>query len=68
MPPEGAIGNEKDIRRPMRTANVMRALASAQYLSFAGMQNLVKDEAQSLSRMQMELAAARISAVNECFY
>ena len=81
VPPEGAIGNETDIWAPMRAANVVRALslvpdalrdwrslASAQYLSLAGMRNFVKDEARSLSRMQMELVAARVSAVNECFY
>lgn len=81
VPPEGAVGNEADLWQPMRTANVVRALslvpdalrdwralASAQYLSFAGMQNFIKDEARSLSRMQMELVAARVSAVNECFY
>lgn len=81
VPPEGAIGNEADIWPPMRAANVVRALslvpdalrdwralASAQYLSFVGMQNFVKDEARHLDRMQMELVAARVSAVNECFY
>ena len=81
VPPEGAVGNEADLWPPMRTANVVRALslvpnavrcwraiASAQYLSFAGMQNFVKDEARSLTRMQMELIAGRVSAVNECFY
>jgi len=81
VPPDGAVGNEADLWPPMRTANVVRALslvpealrdwraiASAQYLSFAGMQNFVKDEARSLTRMQMELIAGRVSAVNECFY
>lgn len=81
VPPEGAVGNEADLWPPMRTANVVRALslvpdalrdwralASAQYLSFAGMRNFVKDDARSLNRMQMELVAARVSAVNECFY
>lgn len=81
IPPDGAIGNEADLWPPNRTANVVRALslvpnalrdwraiASAQYLSFAGMQNFVKDEARSLTRMQMELVAGRVSAVNECFY
>ena len=81
VPPDGAVGEEADLWPPMRTANVVRALslvpnalrdwraiASAQYLSFAGMQNFVKDEARSLNRMQMELIAGRVSAVNECFY
>ena len=81
VPPEGAIGNEADLWPPMRAANVVRALslvpdalrdwrslASAQYLSFAGMRNFVQDDARHLTRMQMELVAARVSAVNECFY
>jgi len=81
VPPEGAIGNEADLWPSTRTANVVRALslvpdalrdwralASAQYLSFAGMRNFVRDEARYLSRMQMELVAARVSAINECFY
>ena len=81
VPPDGAVGEEADLWPPGRTANVVRALslvpealrdwraiASAQYLSFAGMQNFVKDEARSLTRMQMELIAGRVSAVNECFY
>lgn len=81
VPPDGTVGKEADLWPPGRTANVVRALslvpealrdwraiASAQYLSFAGMQNFVKDEARSLTRMQMELIAGRVSAVNECFY
>ena len=81
VPPDGSVGNEADLWPPGRTANVVRALslvpdavrdwralAAAQYLSFAGMQNFVKDEARSIDRMQMELVAGRVSAVNACFY
>jgi hypothetical protein len=82
VPPEGAVGNEADLwPAGGRTANVVRALtlvpdglrnwrdlASAQYLSLQGMRNLVKDDARSINRMQMELIAGRVSAVNECFY
>ena len=63
------------------TANVVRALTlvpdalrdwrnlgNAQYLSFAGMQNFVQDPDRSINRMQTELIAGRVSAVNECFY
>ena len=81
VPPEGSVGAEADLWPPGRTANVVRALslvpdavrdwralAAAQYLSFAGMGNFVKDEARAINRMQMELVAGRVSAVNECFY
>lgn len=43
-------------------------LARAQYLSVEGMANMGQDEARCINRMQMELIAARVSAVNECFY
>ena len=81
VPPDGSVGKESDLWPPGRTANVVRALSSvpnavrdwralaaAQYLSFAGMQNFVRDDARSVNRMQMELVAGRVSAVNECFY
>ncbi len=82
VPAEGAVGNEADLYAGLpRAANVVRALtlvpdalrdwralAGAQYLSFEGMRNFVKDEARSIDRKQMELIAGRVSAVNECFY
>ena len=81
VPPHGAVGAEADLWPPGRTANVVRALtlvpdalrdwralATAQYLSFAGMQNFVQDPARAINRMQMELVAGRVSAINECFY
>lgn len=81
VPPDGAVGREADLWEIGRTANVVRALtlvpdalrdwrdlSAAQYLSFPGMQNFVKDDARSINRMQMELVAGRVSAVNECFY
>lgn len=81
IPPEGATGKEADLWQDGWAPNVLRALtlvpdalrawrelAGAQYLSFAGMKNLVKDEARTINRMQMELVAGRVSAVNECFY
>ncbi len=80
VPPGGAVGNEADLWDD-RTANVLRALSlvpdavrdwslvgGAQYLSMAGMANLVQDENRSINRMQMELVAGRVSSVNECFY
>lgn len=80
IPVDGAVGNESDLWGE-RTANVVRALslvpdavrdwyliAGAQYLSIKGMANLIKDDNRSINRMQMELIAGRVSAVNECFY
>jgi AhpD family alkylhydroperoxidase len=32
------------------------------------MTNFVKDDNRSINRMQMELIAGRVSAINECFY
>ena len=79
--PNGTVGNESDLWPQGRGPNVVRALslvpdalrdwralAAAQYLSFSGMQNFVKDDARSINRMQMELIAGRVSSINECFY
>jgi hypothetical protein len=81
VPIDGAVGNEADLWEQGRGANVLRALSlvpdavrewralsAAQYLSLEGMWNYVKDDARSINRMQMELIAGRVSAVNECFY
>jgi len=81
VPREGAVGPEADLFTHTRAANVVRALtlvpdalrdwrelAAAQYLSFAGMANYVKDPDRAIDRLQMELVAGRVSAVNECFY
>ena len=81
VPREGATGNEANLFQHTRAANVVRALtlvpdalrdwrdlSAAQYLSFAGMANYVKDENRAIDRMQMELVAGRVSAVNECYY
>ena len=81
VPRDGDVGNEADLWSHGRTANVVRALtlvpdalrdwraiAAAQYLSLQEMGNLGHHEARSINRMQMELIAGRVSAVNECFY
>ncbi|MBL8344437.1 MAG: hypothetical protein JNN03_03280 [Rubrivivax sp.] len=81
VPREGAVGPEADLFKHTRAANVVRALtlvpdalrdwrelSAAQYLSFAGMANYVKDPERAIDRLQMELVAGRVSAVNECFY
>lgn len=77
----GAIGEESDLWTDGRGPNVIRAmslvpeavrnwrdLAAAQYLSFQGMSNFSGPTGRSLNRMQMEIVAGRVSAINECFY
>lgn len=81
LPPDGATGNESDLWSEGRTANVLRALtlvpdalrdwknlSAAQYLSMESMGNFVKQDDRAINRMQMELVAARVSSINECFY
>ena len=81
VPPEGSVGNEADLWPGGITANVVRALtlvpdalrdwraiAAAQYLAFDRMRNFGQDETRAIDRMQIELIAGRVSAVNECFY
>lgn len=81
VPPDGAVGNEADLWPKGRTANVVRALtlvpdalrdwkalSDAQYLSFEEMGNFGPSEARALDRTQIELVAARVSSINECFY
>lgn len=81
VPPDGSVGLEADLWPQGRTANVVRALtlvpdalrawrdlSDAQYLSFAEMQNFDQPANRSINRMQIELIAGRVSAVNECFY
>ena len=80
LPPDGAIGDEADLWQE-RTANVLRAMSlvpdavrgwmlvgGAQYLSMKAMMNFSGDLGRSINRMQMELVAGRVSAINECFY
>ena len=74
-----AIGDEADLYPGGRTGNVLRALSlvpnevralrelsAAHYLSFEQMLDL--RAGRSLDRMQIELLAGRVSALNECFY
>ncbi|MBT8146219.1 MAG: hypothetical protein KJN90_05155 [Gammaproteobacteria bacterium] len=81
LPREGLTGKEADLWPGGRSANVIRALSlvpaavkdwlavsSAQYLPVTAMGNYVKHEGRAINRMQMELVASRVSAINECFY
>jgi len=80
--PAQAGSAESDLffkRGPLRAAYVMRALtlapnevrawmelSAAQYLSPARMTRL--DTGRAIDRVQMELVAGRVSALNHCFY
>jgi len=78
---DAAAEAEQDLYPDGRSANVLKALslvpnavrqwmsiAAVQYLSIEGMANLIKQDGRSLNRMQMELIAGRVSAINQCFY
>ena len=79
--PDGAVGEESDLWKKGRTANVLRALSlvpnavrewmavgDQQYLSMAGMGQFGDFPDRSINRMQIELIAGRVSSINECFY
>ncbi len=81
VPPEGAVGEEADLWPTGFAANVVRALtlvpnalrewraiAAVQYIALEKMRDYFKDDSRSINRLQMELVAGRVSAVNECFY
>lgn len=80
LPEDGATGLEADLWGD-KTANVLRALSvvpdavrswvkisSSQYLAIENMMNFSGDTGRSINRMQIELVAGRVSAINECFY
>jgi hypothetical protein len=80
IPLEGAVEAEADLWSD-RTANVLRAftlvpdalrdwikISNAQYLSIEAMGSMFKQEGRSIDRMQIELVAGRVSAINQCFY
>ena len=81
IPADGATGEESDLWKKERTANVLRALSlvpnamrewmavgSEQYLSIQGMTLFADIPGRSINRMQIELVAGRVSSHNECFY
>jgi hypothetical protein len=72
---------EADLWPGNRGANVLRALSavpgavrawqnlsSVMSLSLAGMAEMIQPPNRQLSRMQMELIAGRVSALNQCLY
>ena len=79
IPASDTRGAEADLWPPGRTGNVIRALSlvpdevrslselgAAHYLPFNRMMDLRAGRA--IDRMQIELLAARVSALRECFY
>lgn len=81
IPPDGTVGAEADLWPAGFTANVLRALtlvpdalrdwkdiSAVQYLAMEKMPSFFNDDTRSINRLQMELVAGRVSAVNECFY
>ncbi len=81
IPRNKAVGAEADLWAEGRGANVLRALSAVpdavrdwksisavQYLSVEGMANMIGDPDRAMNRMQMELVAGRVSAINQCFY
>ena len=72
---------EADLWEPGKFANVIRALSSvpdavrllkllsnAQYLQMHEVANPGADGGRAISRAQIEFIAARVSAINDCFY
>ena len=81
LPPDGDTGNEEGIWPGGRSANVLRAftlvpnafrewlaIGKVQYLAVEDMVNMFQPEGRSINRMQIELIAGRVSAINQCFY
>ena len=81
IPRSGLMPADQDLWPKGFGANVIRALsgtpdlvrqwkriAGAFYLQVEEMGNLVQADSRLLNRMQMELIAGRVSAINQCFY
>lgn len=79
LAPEDAIGPEADLYESDFVPNIARALSlvpdhvrvlqlesASHYVAMADLQN--PGARLDLDRLQMELVAARVSAMNECFY
>ncbi len=76
------VGTETDLYGGVPAANVVRALSlvpdevkqsiytllPAQYVPLVDVLHPEKDPGRAISRTQIELVAARVSALNQCFY
>ena len=81
IPADGNTGKEADLWHQGRTGNVIRAmslvpdavrdlmlLSDVQYISHEEMMAFRPEAGRAIDRMQIELVAGRVSAMNECFY
>ena len=81
IPADGNTGKEADLWHQGRTGNVIRAmslvpdavrdlllLSDVQYIDHGEMMALRLEVGRAIDRMQIELVAGRVSALNECFY
>ncbi len=66
MPTVGAIGPVTALDAVPPEATAQAALHGALYLSYAEMADLAV--VRGLTRAQLELVAARVSYLNDCFY
>lgn len=66
VPTVGAIGPPTALTAVRREAGDQEALHGVLYLSYGGMADLDAD--RGLHRTQMELVAARVSLLNDCFF
>ncbi|MGE0140883.1 MAG: hypothetical protein AB7R77_24035 [Ilumatobacteraceae bacterium] len=66
VPAVGAIGPPTALSAVPAEALAQRELHTALYLSYEGMADL--DATSGLHRTQMELVAARVSLLNDCFF
>lgn len=81
IPADGNSGREADLWHTGRTGNVIRAmslvpdavrdlmlLSDVQYIDHGEMMAFRPEAGRAIDRMQIELVAGRVSAMNECFY
>lgn len=81
IPGDGNSGKEADLWHKGRTGNVIRAmslvpnavrdlmlLSDVQYIDHGEMMAFRPEAGRAIDRMQIELVAGRVSAMNECFY
>ena len=81
IPADGNTGEEADLWRQGRTGNVIRAmslvpdavrdlmlLSDVQYINHGEMMAFRPEAGRAIDRLQIELVAGRVSAMNECFY
>ena len=81
IPGGGNTGKEADLWHKGRTGNVIRAmslvpdavrdlmlLGDVQYIPHEEIMAMKADAGRAINRMQIELVAGRVSAMNQCFY